>query len=118
MASSRQVVSAEEYLDMQAKAMSEDDLLGNVRELAHRLGWLCYHTHDSRRSDPGFPDLTLVRGSRLVFIELKSQKGRYRAGQENWLFALSQCAEAYTYRPVDWLDGTIRECLSRHVPMD
>ena len=32
-----------------------------VVELAKRFGWLLYHTHNSRRSASGFPDLVMVR---------------------------------------------------------
>jgi len=71
-------------------------------ELAEAHGWLVYHTYDSRRSQPGFPDLCMVRGQRIVFAELKSQKGRVAASQQNWLTALGATAvEVYLWRPSD-----------------
>lgn len=86
-----------------------------VVELATLRGWLCYHTHDSRRSNAGYPDLTLARHRRLVFAELKSETGRVAPAQRLWLDALlAVCAdwpdpcsercpvEVYVWRPSDW----------------
>ncbi len=42
---------------------AEGDFQAGVVRLAELRGWLVYHTHDSRRSQPEFPDLTLAEGS-------------------------------------------------------
>lgn len=84
--------------------MSEADLQTAVRDLARLTGWLCYHTHDSRRSDAGFPDLTMVhiRQRRLLFVELKTAKGRLSAAQAGWLDSLSAVGiECAIWRPAD-----------------
>jgi hypothetical protein len=92
--------------------MTERQLQDAVIELAEMLKWLVYHTYDSRRSNPGFPDLVMVRGGRLLFVELKSAKGKLRPEQHVWLNALDTCgAEVYTWRPDDWTDGSIEACL-------
>ena len=81
---------------------SEKEFQGQVLDLARLSSWLCYHTHDSRRSAPGFPDLVLVRPPRLVFAELKSEEGRIKPEQKVWLEALSNCTEApesHLWRP-------------------
>tara|TARA_Y100000310_G_C20448328_1_gene699502 strand:- start:323 stop:640 length:318 start_codon:yes stop_codon:yes gene_type:complete len=85
-------------------SMTEEEWLQQVRELARLKGWLNYHTRSSRRSDPGFPDLVLVRGHRLIFAELKREKGRVTSHQRAWLEALEQtiAAEVHTWRPSDW----------------
>ena len=76
--------------------MTEAELLLAVKETAAVCGYLSYHTHDSRRSDPGFPDLVLVHPRRpraespIVFLELKSAKGRVTSEQAAWLGALNQ----------------------------
>ena len=85
--------------------MKERELQSLVEALAGRLGWLSYHTRDSRRSAPGFPDLVLTRGGRLIFAELKSAKGRITPEQRVWLDALERTrAEVHEWRPVDWPD--------------
>jgi hypothetical protein len=64
-----------------------------VLELAERLGYeLRYHTHDSRRSEAGFPDLVLVRprDHRLVFLELKAGKKQATEAQLRWLRQLNE----------------------------
>ena len=83
-------------------SMTEEEWLQQVRELARLKGWLNYHTRSSRRSDPGFPDLVLVRGDRLIFAELKREKGRLTESQRTWLAALEETAETHVWRPSDW----------------
>lgn len=95
-----------------AARLTERQLSDAVRDLAIRLGWACYHTFDSRRSQAGFPDWVLVRGSRLLFIELKSEKGRVSDAQANWLLALSLTpAEVHVWKPADWFSGNIEAVL-------
>lgn len=88
-------------------AMSEAELLAAVRQLARLTGWLVYHTHDSRRSEPGFPDLALAnhRQGRVIFAELKTATGRITAKQEEWLAALASAGcETALWRPADLPD--------------
>ena len=82
----------------------EKDFLEQVRELARYEGWLSYHTYRSTRSEPGFPDLVLVRPPRLIFAELKTEKGRVTPAQWLWLDVLGRSneVEAYLWRPSDW----------------
>lgn len=92
--------------------MTEAQLQDAVIQLAHLRGWMTYHTYDSRRSSPGFPDLVLVRADRLVLVELKSASGRVTADQQRWLEALYLTNnEVYLWRPADWLDGTVDRAL-------
>ena len=86
------------------QAISERDLQAQVVELARLLGWLVFHPYDARRSQAGFPDLTLVRPPRVVLAELKSARGRLRADQRRWGEALGACPGiAYElWRPADW----------------
>lgn len=65
--------------------------------------WLSYHTLRSKGSNPGFPDLVLVRAERLVFIELKRQ-GRQRSPEQvEWATALAVAGqEVYCWEPIDW----------------
>ena len=82
--------------------ISEKAFQSQVIALATATGWVCYHTHDSRRSAAGFPDLTLVRGARLLFAELKSAIGFATSAQTGWLTALGDAgAETYLWRPDD-----------------
>ena len=90
-----------------AAAMSEAELMANVRQLCRTLGLLCYHTYDSRRSEPGFPDLVIV-GSRVIIRELKTERGRVRPEQRAWLDALSRAGQdADIWRPRDLHSGRI-----------
>lgn len=72
-----------------------------VVDLARDRGWWAYHTHDSRRSAAGFPDLVLVR-ERVVFAELKRRGEKLRPSQVMVLGLLrSAGAEAYAWWPDD-----------------
>lgn len=89
-----------------------------IKRYAMRGLWLAYHTYRSDRSDPGFPDLILIRGNRLVVAELKvPREGRSKKEalptdwQMCWLTAFRILAmlagpflsiEVYVWTPEDW----------------
>ena len=92
---------------------TERQFQDHVVEMAVSLGWdaeLIYHTHDSRRSTPGFPDLVMARPPEIIYAELKlkpiSQKaGRPTEAQMKWLNALQHCNQrVYVWRPGDLSD--------------
>jgi len=82
--------------------------------MADLRSWRHYHTLRSKGSDPGFPDLVLVRGDRLIFAELKTDRGRLSADQVVWLDDLDGVStgrrrrrtgypvpEVYVWQPAD-----------------
>ena len=82
--------------------LTEDEFQKQVIHLAKLHNWLNYHTHDSRRSEPGFPDLVLVR-DRVLYVELKTDKGRTSKAQQAWISALNEAGgDAQVWRPRDW----------------
>jgi hypothetical protein len=94
--------------------MTETELLGSIRTLATLTGWLSYHTHDSRHSEPGFPDLVLAstRQGRLIIAELKDATRKATDEQRKWLATLSAIGiETALWRPAQWHDGTIQRAL-------
>lgn len=83
--------------------LKESAFQARVVALAKANGWAHYHTHDSRRSEPGYPDLVLIRGAVLLVAELKSTKGRVRPSQERWLELFRGVgARVFLWRPDDW----------------
>lgn len=82
---------------------AEESFQSDVWRLARLNGWRVYHTRDSRRSPAGFPDLVLVRDGRLIFAELKSERGRVEPEQRAWLgdLMLVPGAEVRIWRPSD-----------------
>ena len=80
--------------------MTEEQFQRQVIELAELCGWAVFHVHDSRRSNPGWPDLVLCRPPEILFAELKTDKGRIRLEQMEWIERLTACGlEAYVWRP-------------------
>lgn len=108
--------------------MTEAALQKAVIDTARLLGWKVAHFHDSRRQvrpgvfvgdrdAAGFPDLVLVRGGRLLFVELKAEKGRLSPEQDAWIAALQdsrRCGVA-VFRPSDWTNGTVAAVLQEKV---
>lgn len=120
MARPRASMTRDEYLARAAKAIPESRLQEEVRSLCKTFGHKHYHTHDSRRSENGFPDSVIVAKRRLIVVEHK-REGKYPTeDQEAWLQALADCqcqacgAPAVTvrvWRPSDLLRGDILELL-------
>lgn len=92
---------------------SEAELFERVRELLHRLHWHIYHTYDSYRSYAGFPDIVAWKGERLLFIELKSLKGKLTPEQAGVIGSLGlvKQVQALVIRPGD--EQELADILSR-----
>ena len=98
----KDTIDASDALRLDLNATSERDFQRSVVELAELYGWMIYHTYDSRRSNPGFPDLVMVRDNRVIFAELKTMKGKVTKHQERWLEALTKTqVEVRLWRPSD-----------------
>ena len=80
--------------------MTESQFQASIIEFARFRGWLVYHTYDSRKSEPGFPDLVMVRGDRILYREVKTDKGRLTEHQKVWAKRLFQAGGNYgIWRP-------------------
>jgi hypothetical protein len=105
------------------RTMTEAQLQEAVIEIAHAFKWMVAHFRPAKTEQgwrtavsadgAGLPDLILVRGLRLIFAELKSQKGRIAPAQREWLDRLTAVpgVEVYLWRPSLWSEGKIEEAL-------
>lgn len=112
-------ISADEYAQLRADQMTEKQLQDVVTRLAGTLGWRCYHTHDSRRSQPGFPDLVLIHPRLKITLwrELKTQKGKTSPAQDGWIRDLTTAGQnAGIWRPIDYFTGRIETELRGGTP--
>lgn len=83
------------------KPRRESQFQADVIRFARHHGWKCYHTHDSRKSEPGFLDLVMAR-DRVIFAELKMPDGRLTPEQVEWLEFLARAgAITRVWRPQD-----------------
>lgn len=95
-------------------------------DAARALGWLVYHTFDSRHSEFGWPDLAMLHPAHgAVFAELKAAGKKLTAAQEMWCEALERLAEGlipasvhapmrlqvFRWWPDDWTSGRIESVL-------
>ena len=111
-----------EYHAQLARAMTEKALQERVRQLCLSLGWRYYHTHRAQHSPAGFPDVVAMSATRgrLIFAELKTERGKPTGDQNAWLGDLAYLGsleelsrlEVYLWRPSDYLAGTIAEILT------
>ena len=97
------LLSGDQLMDLEL----EKDFQRRVEEYARLEGTHHNTVPDSRRvSLSGYPDLTMWRvlDKRLIFAELKREKGRLRPQQEVILEELRQLgvAEVYVWRPSNW----------------
>lgn len=95
-----------------AAAISETAFQAQVINLAESCGWLVIEFEAYRKAargrflgeqrSTGWPDLTLIR-DRVVFRELKAQRGRLRPDQALVIGALERAgADVGIWRPSDW----------------
>ena len=91
--------------------MTEKQLQEVVRQACKAIGLLHYHTHDARRSEPGFPDCVIV-GTHVIFAELKTEKGKLSADQKVWRDRILDAGgDWHLWRPSDWTCDYIRDIL-------
>lgn len=93
-------------------AMDETAWQSRVMDYATRTGWRVAHVHPARSSrgrwltpvsgHPGLPDLILSRAGVVLLAELKTDKGGFQPGQEDWLAAAGP--NGRLWRPKHWLD--------------
>ena len=88
---------------MMTNYVTEKELQATVRELAELYGWTVFCTWQSKHSPAGEPDLRMFRPPRVIFAELKTEKGRVSREQVETLQLLEECPpiEIYLWRPSD-----------------
>jgi hypothetical protein len=92
--------------------MTESDFQKIVINLAQSSGWLVHHALPSMNKrgvwathqlgNHGFPDLVMAHPSgRVIFAELKSEKGKISPLQSRWITTLELGAVVWVWRPAD-----------------
>ena len=87
-----------------AGELSEAAWQGQVAGLARFYGWRVYHAPaggkagrvDREQIGAGFPDLVLLRPPELLFVELKTDRGKTTPAQDAWLADLELVGAAIT----------------------
>lgn len=91
-----------------------------ILEAAATFGWLAHATRPAPsnkgwrtpiRGNKGFPDLVLVRGSEILFVELKRKPNRVEPDQTRWLGALSDTGRVEVH--VVWVPEGLQPFLER-----
>ena len=106
-----------------ARAMSESQLFDEVAKILKRCGWRYHHVpataYRKNHIRRGFPDITAVKGVRLLFMELKREGQALSDEQVEWMNDLllvqvvsDKCIQYLVFRPSDLLAGRIDEVLA------
>lgn len=98
--------------------ISERELQDAVVETARLFAFRAFHARPAQTSKgwrtpvqydgKGFVDLVLVGSDRILFVELKSDKGKVSVEQQQWLDGLGAVAavcdqvEVHVWTPQDW----------------
>ncbi len=102
-----ETISAAEWRRICYARTKEKEWQKRVEGALRQYGWLVFHTLHSKGSTPGFPDICAVKvdpktgAARLLYAELKAEKGKLSSAQNEWMDALARvpCAEVYIWRP-------------------
>jgi hypothetical protein len=89
------------------RTVTERQFQSAVERELQRFGWLYYHAPDNKpirghiqNIKAGFPDLVAVRGTRIMFIELKRRTGATTPAQDEWHAKLLAAGmEVHVWRP-------------------
>mgnify|MGYP001617495568 CR=1 FL=1 len=119
--SGRSEITSDEYLAWQAQGSptalispapevepdwvtSEKKFQERVRRFAVDHGWRVSHAYNSANSEPGVPDLKMLRCGVLRYAELKVPGGRVTKDQQWWLDELSKVPGigVHLWYPEDW----------------
>ena len=123
-----QPVDAREHFAETMLEKGPGGLQETVEERLKSYGWRAYHTHDSRSSAAGFPDIVAPRAGVLLFAELKRQREELTRDQADWRAAIElviylspnsapdtpmygRCVQYWLWRPMDLFDGLIDQVL-------
>ena len=91
---------------------TEADFQADIIAAAKTFGVEAFHPFNSRASEPGWPDLTLV-GAGVMFRELKTQRGIVTPSQAFWIAILSDAGlDAAVWRPDQWPEPIISQIRS------
>lgn len=71
-----------------------------VTKIARGHGWKVWHHPDSRRTEPGWPDLAFLRPPHFFLAELKTTKGKISSSQAVTIQGLRNSnIEVHIWRP-------------------
>lgn len=88
------------------RALPETETMfeASIMALARLMGWAVYHTHNSRHSSKGFPDLCLAKPGKTIYAEVKNATRKVTPEQWDWLWVLQHngLVECYVWRPHDF----------------
>lgn len=82
---------------------TEAEFQQSVIEAAQQFGWLCVHFRQMVGNPAGWPDLIMIHGGTVLFVELKRENGTLSQRQAEWGERLEEAgADVRLWRPSMW----------------
>lgn len=100
-------VDARTVLD---RSITESEFQRTVVEAATALNWIVVHFPNTY-GNPIWPDLTLIRGGRIIFAELKREDGTLSRKQRERLWELANAGmTVHVWKPSMWesIEATLK----------
>lgn len=98
-----------------ARVQAEKAFQAQVVDLARLNGLDVYHPYDSRRSQPGWPDLAIYGRRLFILAEIKAERGVLSHAQRSTIQKLRAAGvDVRIWKPSQWDD--IVETLTRPRP--
>lgn len=92
--------------------ISEAKFQKQVTDLCDQLGLHWFHNPDSRRVNPGLPDLIIIGDGGVIYAELKSRTGTLRTEQRKVIYRLRKSGQrVHIWRPGNLTSGAIYAAL-------
>jgi Holliday junction resolvase len=88
----------------------ESDIQAGIRDFLRWKGWMVWKNHQSLGSYRGLADLTAVKDGVVLFIEVKTSKGRLSEYQQRFRDELVQAGGNYLVaRNVEQVEQALRD---------
>ena len=94
------------------QGLTEKEFQNQIVQFAKMQGWEVYHTYNSQRSEPGFPDLVLAR-DRILYRELKSETGSLTFYQQKWGKAIEKAGGDWAVWRPSQIEAIYKELMRR-----
>lgn len=82
-------------MKLKDRPRTEKSIQTEIRIALGLMGWRVYRIHQSLGSHKGFCDLIAIKGGKVLFIEVKTMRGKQSPYQEQFQREIEQAGGTY-----------------------